>query len=480
MDLGDFDIDRVVTWVKNHSFQRIAVQFPDELLSVAPKIVLTLCRELPQRKVFVLGDSPYGSSSVDEVGAEHYGADCIVKVGPSDQQQVGSLPVLFVFGREPLSQVDAPSILSALRESFDKPVSSLSLVLVCDVALQHGAGGIGAALSKELQSSGDAFVAEPVHEVSRGTGSVARWRDWRFGTIPTGAWLSALGPLVMSSMAAPEPFRVCGRRVRRAGSTCSPGEDERLLPPHCGFLHLGAADSALERRLLLRYGHAYPVWRLELPSGTPVRLSSDRLLLQRYRLVEAVKSAAVVGLLLCATGAAQGQAVADRLETLLRRAGRQVYRFLLGRPTAEKLGNFPDVECYVSLASPEHFPFSVRDVHVPIASPYEVEVALGAREWSGDYITDLEELLSSPLSVGPVGSEVFAVQTLGAGARVRTFAASGDRGGELVCAERRKDVKAADTLVERPSTGNRPPAVVEPGLHGIPSRYVSEETFCRG
>mmetsp|Transcript_96462 Transcript_96462/g.287883 ORF Transcript_96462/g.287883 Transcript_96462/m.287883 type:complete len:487 (+) Transcript_96462:36-1496(+) len=484
MDLDAFDVDRVVSWVKRHGFQRVAVQFPDEFLSVAPRIIVSLCRELPGRKVFVLGDSPYGSSSVDEVGAEHYGADCVVKVGPSDQQQGGCLPVLFVFGRAPLPRVDAPSILSALRGGLSPPGDGLSLVIVCDVSLQHGAGSISSALSEEMRGRGGVFVAEPVREVSQASGSLPRWRDWRFGIIPSRAWWCVLGPLVKAAVAAPEPLQICGRRLRRISTGSSQKEEDerlRLLPAPCGFLYLGPADSALERRLLLRYGHACPVWRLELPDSVPVRLSSDRLLLQRYRLVEAVKSAGVIGLLLCSTGAAQGQAVAERLETLLRRAGRQVYRFLLGRPSAEKLGNFPNVECYVSLASPEHFPFDMRDVHVPIASPYEVEVALGAREWSGDYITDLDELLNSPLPVGPASGEVLAVQTLGAGARVRTFAPGGDGAGRGAHAELRSggSVRGTDTAAaERHKPASRPPAVAEPGLHGIPSRYVSEVPLC--
>ena len=45
---------------------------------------------------------------------------------------------------------------------------------------------------------------------------------------------------------------------------------------------------------------------------------------------------------------------------------------------------------YVLLSGPEQFMWDVRDFMVPICTPYEMEVALGAREWTGDYITDLE------------------------------------------------------------------------------------------
>lgn len=81
------------------------------------------------------------------------------------------------------------------------------------------------------------------------------------------------------------------------------------LSAECGLLYVGAAGAPLERRLLLRHGHARPIWRLE--AGGITRLSSDPLLMRRHRFVELVRSASVVGLLLCATGASYGRAVAD-------------------------------------------------------------------------------------------------------------------------------------------------------------------------
>lgn len=42
------------------------------------------------------------------------------------------------------------------------------------------------------------------------------------------------------------------------------------------------------------------------------------------------------------------------------------------------------------LSGPEQFMWDVRDFMVPICTPYEMDVALGAREWTGEYITDLE------------------------------------------------------------------------------------------
>lgn len=62
----DSELDRAAAWVKQHDFQRVSVQVPDEFLQDAARAIARLTSALPGRKVFLLGDSAYGSSSVDE------------------------------------------------------------------------------------------------------------------------------------------------------------------------------------------------------------------------------------------------------------------------------------------------------------------------------------------------------------------------------------------------------------------------------
>lgn len=480
--IGEDDMDRAISWVETHDFLRIALQFPDHLLASAVHVVVRLQKGLPGRQVFVLGDSTYGSSSVNEVGAEHYGADCIVHIGPSDLETAATMPVLFVFGRAPVTSVSSGIVAAALQGDISAEGAASarisSLLLVCDVTLQHAADGLVASLAAALAQGVDSvWLAEPQTEGHCDSSSSTRlWHDWRFGSLPVSAWWASLGTLTLAACARPDTLRVCGREVRSASDRSKPSF--RRLPEGCGIVYAGTSGSALERRLLLRHGHGHPIWRLDTgtagcgddASAGLTRLSCQALLLQRYRFVELARSSEAFGLLLCTSGATQqGKQLAERLEVLLRRAGRRVYRFLIGQPSAEKLGNFPEVDCYVSLAGPENFPYNVRDLPVPIVSPYEVEVALGVRAWEGEYITDAEELLTSgaPAALLPIAKEALEVQTLGPRGRIMHFSQGGDR-----------DIHAMTPVgsvgVQLPP-GQRPkPAVVEAGLHGVPSQYFSE------
>eukprot|EP00933_Yihiella_yeosuensis_P052932 TRINITY_DN51089_c0_g1_i1.p1 TRINITY_DN51089_c0_g1~~TRINITY_DN51089_c0_g1_i1.p1 ORF type:complete len:493 (+),score=95.29 TRINITY_DN51089_c0_g1_i1:40-1518(+) len=477
----DEETERIVAWVKNHGFQRVALQFPDTLLSSAPHIGDRLRKALPGRLVFVLGDSSYGGGGVDEVGAQHYGADCVVRFGQSDQERGGALPVLFVFGDQ--ETIAAEKIGSAAKELASEVVdyfkgSEVSqedgLVLVCDLSFQDSANRLGQALEASLKALASAseswqvFIADPKTEAAAGEDTPSRWRDWRWGALPLGgAWWVNLGPLTAAAAGRQKPLQVCGRPVR----CCSSSVETFHLPQRCGFVYVGAAGSALERRLLLRHGQSKPVWRLE-PENEGLalqKLSSQSLLLKRYRFVESAKSAASVGLLLVAAGGptAQGLALAERLEALLRRAGRKSYRLVVGQPSAEKLGNFIGIECYVLLAGPEQFPWDARDLMVPICTPYELEVALGAREWSGDYVTDLEELLNSsgPLPPGAPATEVMAVQTLGG--RMRHFGSDDSK-------KPTAKGNVTTTSTAAPVRKKRPPAAIQPGLNGVPWKYTHD------
>jgi hypothetical protein len=183
----------------------------------------------------------------------------------------------------------------------------------------------------------------------------------------------------------------------------------------------------------------------------------DRLMMQRYFFIELAKSATVVGLVLAATGARHVREVADRLEELLRRAGRRTYRFMVGQCTPEKLGNFPEVELFVSLASPEHFPWDSKDFITPIASPYEIEVALGAREWTGEYITDLEELLNHPVFTGDIPGDAELPDC---------------NAGKIAAADA---AAAAVKWMPAPPLGVFAPAKVTEGLDGVAACYKGEK-----
>jgi diphthamide biosynthesis protein 2 len=77
-----FELERTTQRILDNKYERIALQFPDELLADSAAV----SKELEKRtgkNVFILADTSYGSCCVDEVAAEHVSADVIVHYGRS-------------------------------------------------------------------------------------------------------------------------------------------------------------------------------------------------------------------------------------------------------------------------------------------------------------------------------------------------------------------------------------------------------------
>ena len=89
----------------------------------------------------------------------------------------------------------------------------------------------------------------------------------------------------------------------------------------------------------------------------------------------------------------------DYLRKLLRKHQKKAYTVAVGKLTPAKLGNFLEIECWVLVACTEN---SLVEAHKeflrPIVTPWELEVALGEKQWmpaekDGGYTLDFGKVL---------------------------------------------------------------------------------------
>ena len=93
-------------------------------------------------------------------------------------------------------------------------------------------------------------------------------------------------------------------------------------------------------------------------------------------------------------GVAKHIDIASQLEAAIRRAGKAVYRFVVGKLNAAKLANFSDVDVFVLVACPENSLLDRRDYLQPIVTPFEMELACNPeRQWTGKCELDFSQLL---------------------------------------------------------------------------------------
>ncbi|WVZ52906.1 hypothetical protein U9M48_003906 [Paspalum notatum var. saurae] len=84
-DIGSrYEIRRTAEFLRAAAYSRVALQFPDEMLKDASSVARLLRRELASGggvRLFVMADTAYNSCCVDEVGASHIDAQCVVSYG---------------------------------------------------------------------------------------------------------------------------------------------------------------------------------------------------------------------------------------------------------------------------------------------------------------------------------------------------------------------------------------------------------------
>lgn len=103
---------------------------------------------------------------------------------------------------------------------------------------------------------------------------------------------------------------------------------------------------------------------------------------RRFVVVQRLREARTIGLLVGSLHLANGTELLDVLRILVRRSGRRAYTFAVGRLNMPKLANYLEVDafCLVSCQESSLFDdaFFVREFHAPLCTPFELTVALKA------------------------------------------------------------------------------------------------------
>jgi diphthamide biosynthesis protein 2 len=113
--------------------------------------------------------------------------------------------------------------------------------------------------------------------------------------------------------------------------------------------------------------------------------SLTRVLRRRFYLVQKAKECRVFGILVGHVSAATQAIVKSIRDVLSQRDGTSSYTLVVGKINPAKLANFPEIECFVLVACPEHSLLqNERELYpVPIITPTELLMAMGTTEWGG-------------------------------------------------------------------------------------------------
>uniref|UniRef100_A0A8D2D8M6 2-(3-amino-3-carboxypropyl)histidine synthase subunit 2 n=1 Tax=Sciurus vulgaris TaxID=55149 RepID=A0A8D2D8M6_SCIVU len=335
-----YELEGVIRFVRDVGCQRVALQFPDQMLGDAGAVAARL-EETTGSKMFILGDTVYGSCCVDVLGAEQAGAQALVHFGPAClSPPARPLPVAFVFGQRSVA-------LELCAKAFEaqNPDPTAPVVLLSEPACAHALETLATLLRPRYK---DLLISSP-----------------------------ALPLPVGSPRPVPEPLERFGRRFPLALGRCL---------EEYGAFYVGGSEASSDpdldpdlSRLLLGWAPGRPFSSCCPDTGQTQDESAraGRLRARRRYLVERARDARVVGLLAGTMGVAQHREALAHLRNLTKAAGKRSYVLALGQPTPAKLANFPEMDVFVLLACPlgALAPQLSGGFFRPVLAPCELEAA---------------------------------------------------------------------------------------------------------
>jgi diphthamide biosynthesis protein 2 len=213
----------------------------------------------------------------------------------------------------------------------------------------------------------------------------------------------------------------------------------------------------------------------QLSASAPSSAAAARLLGRRYAATERARGARCVGLVAATLGCAAVVDSLRQLRQLCASSGRRSYTLLVGKPSAAKLGNFPECDVFVLLGCAAGALLDGRDFPSPVLTPHEAWLALGGAPWlPGAYRTGLVPPPPT-LPGGPMPAEEVAAAPGSALALRGADALAGRGAADVTC--------AADFMMHRRTYRGMPPlapaggdvdTAARAGLAGRAAAYATE------
>ncbi|KAG8484156.1 hypothetical protein CXB51_022907 [Gossypium anomalum] len=427
MDLElNFEITRAAEFILNRNFTRVALQFPDELLKHSTKVVTCLRNKLGSGNkvgLFVMADTTFGSCCVDEVGASHIGADCVIHYGHTCLSPTSTLPAFCVFGKASIRIPLCVEKLSSYFGTNGKPIvepinaSVRRYQLMEDTNVKQGRGrdqrGLAETMKRDLTITERIdglnkvlYGLEYAHAISHiKEALVEAMPKTKLELIFADVMCSFINPLedhrksdelgYLGSCSSVKSLGVAtGTRCTLGGLIWDLLEGRRM--EDYLLLWIGPDNAAFSNVVLTFNG-----CEIVRYDATEDQLVTDvsqqkRILKRRYYLVERAKDANMVGILVGTLGVAGYLHMIHQMKELIMLAGKKAYTLVMGRPNPAKLANFPECDVFIYVSCAQTALLDSKEFLAPVITPFEAMLAFSrGRQWTGTYVMEFRDLISS-------------------------------------------------------------------------------------
>ncbi|TIB70303.1 diphthamide biosynthesis protein [Wallemia mellicola] len=403
-----FEIPRTVDDILNGGFTRnkIGLQFPDELLHYSVRVFKSLERHLgSDKKLYILADTTYNACCVDEVAAQHVDADVVVHYGHACLEPTARLPVIYVFGKR---TIDVDSCVDALSTSLHQKTAREAIIST-DVAYAWKAQTIADRLSQAVEDNMKVILHGLPPTVAHPAANSGAPAGVKPGEEVLQDHEADGSPLVTDST---QEKPTCSDQKQSCGDTCTScdctvqqplslaqravsSEPKKITADESTIIiYIGPPSLKLTNIVLTNRPASIIAFDPTVNSTFEATGTENRLLQRRYAQVNKAKDCDVFGLAVGTLSTASYLPLVKALRAKLQKASKKVYTVAVGKLNPAKLGNFAEIQCWCVIACAENSIVNSKEFHVPVITPFELEMALDTdRIWTGEYVLDFSQLL---------------------------------------------------------------------------------------
>lgn len=341
-----YDTEKCADWIDACNLNKVCLQFPDNLLPDSAEVALRI-ESLTNKKVYILGDTSYGSCCIDEIAAQHVNADGIIHFGHACLTPTVRLPVLHVL---PKKHINIVPLIDKFTSNFEDRTKRI--IFFYDVAYAHKIEDI----CKVLKPTFENLVISSLNCTS----------NVEYTDAKEGSCTATLG----RNFALEDGCKVDDYEAFFLG------EDGKTL-------------ATLALSIAARKWYYY-----ERNDIVEFKATNTPWLKRRRYLVEKLKDAKVVGIVIATLGIKEYLEAILMVKNVLKEKNKKSYILSVGKINPAKLANFPEIDAFIAIACPENEIFDSRDFLRPILMPYEVELAFNSsRESYARYCMDFRQIL---------------------------------------------------------------------------------------
>ena len=390
---------------------RVAMQFPDSLLRDASEVCWKLESALlltssstssssVNALVFVLGDTTFGSCCPDEINALHLNADVLVHFGHACLSPAATLPVIYSFGvvtgaDGDVGGFDVHKCIDDVLAEMNKE-SIQRILLLYQVQYHHAIE----AFQTQLSERGDKLVV--AGQIPSTAISPEDKDDDQPAEGETSENDNNMATTLLGGLQIPANLDLSTFTLLFVGDSMSSRQFVNTM------LHL---ISLPETRSPSNYWFYNPP-QSTLETSPPSTL--QRQLNRRFFLTQKARDASVFGILVGTLSQRHFTKVVGTLQKTIKDADRACYTFAVGKINPAKLANFGEIECFVLVACSENSLLeNEREMHVPVITPLELDMALGNTEWGDGYSLDYNDFLKNKSSAIRTNEEATTTTTTG-------------------------------------------------------------------